>query len=27
MIAANDAWYDPIRAIIKAEHLNISAIG
>ena len=27
MIAANDAWYNPIRAIVKAEHLDINAIG
>jgi phosphonate transport system substrate-binding protein len=27
MIAAQDAWYNPIRAVINAEHLQISAIG
>ncbi|MBV8598021.1 MAG: phosphate/phosphite/phosphonate ABC transporter substrate-binding protein [Actinobacteria bacterium] len=27
MIPANDAWYDPIRAVVNAEHLQISAIG
>jgi phosphonate transport system substrate-binding protein len=27
MIPATDAMYNPIRAIVKAEHLNISAIG
>lgn len=27
MIAANDAWYNPIRAVINSEHLAISAIG
>jgi len=27
MIAAKDSWYDPIRAIVEAEHLTITDIG
>ena len=27
MIAAKDAWYDPIRSVVNAEHLQITNIG